>query len=198
MKKSLIAIALATTFLAGCGTSDVNTESQTEVTKTANNKAELGSFGIDLSARNEAIKPGDDFFMYASGTWYDNYEMPADKTRFGAFTALAERSEKQVKEIIDDIASRSDLNEEEQLIADFYQAYMDTDTINKLGITPIQGTLDQISAIKSTDDLTKVFGSAWLTGASSPIAGGMWFNRLDPNQYEMSIGASGLGLPDRS
>ncbi|WP_108945755.1 M13 family metallopeptidase [Shewanella halifaxensis] len=198
MKKSLIAIALATTFLAGCGTSDVNTESQTEVTKTANNKAELGSFGIDLSARNEAIKPGDDFFMYASGTWYDNYEMPADKTRFGAFTALAERSEKQVKEIIDDIASRSDLNEEEQLIADFYQAYMDTDTINKLGITPIQGTLDQISAIKSTDDLTKIFGSAWLTGASSPIAGGMWFNRLDPNQYEMSIGASGLGLPDRS
>ncbi|MCL1137895.1 M13 family metallopeptidase [Shewanella pneumatophori] len=198
MKKSLIAIALATTFLAGCGTSDVNTDTQTEVTKAANNKAELGSFGVDLSARNEAVKPGDDFFMYASGTWYDNYVMPADKTRFGAFTGLAERSEKQVKEIIDDIASRSDLNAEEQLIADFYQAYMDTDTINKLGITPIQGTLDQINAIKSTDDLTKVFGASWLTGASSPIAGGMWFNRLDPNQYEMSIGASGLGLPDRS
>ncbi|ABV88555.1 M13 family metallopeptidase [Shewanella pealeana] len=201
MKKSLIAIALATTFLGGCGASDVNTqakETKTEVTKTANTKAELGSFGVDLSARNEAVKPGDDFFMYASGTWYDNYVMPADKTRFGAFTGLAERSEKQVKEIIDDIASRSDLNAEEQLIADFYQSYMDTDTINKLGITPIQSTLDQISAIESTDDLTKVFGAAWLTGATSPIAGGMWFNRLDPNQYEMSIGASGLGLPDRS
>ncbi|WP_299808545.1 M13 family metallopeptidase [uncultured Shewanella sp.] len=201
MKKSLIAIALATTFLGGCGASDVNTqakETKTEVTKNANTKAELGSFGVDLSARNEAVKPGDDFFMYASGTWYDNYVMPADKTRFGAFTGLAERSEKQVKEIIDDIASRSDLNAEEQLIADFYQAYMDTDTINKLGITPIQGTLDQIGAIKSTDDLTKIFGQSWLTGASSPIGGGMWFNRLDPNQYEMSIGAGGLGLPDRS
>ncbi|GIU37364.1 M13 family metallopeptidase [Shewanella schlegeliana] len=201
MKKSLIAIALATTFLGGCGTSDVNTqtkETKTEVTKTANTKAELGSFGVDLSARNEAVKPGDDFFMYASGTWYDNYVMPADKTRFGAFTGLAERSEKQVKEIIDDIASRSDLNAEEQLIADFYQSYMDTDTINKLGITPIQDTLDQIKAVKNTDDLTKIFGQAWLTGASSPIAGGMWFNRLDPNQYEMSIGAGGLGLPARS
>ena len=198
MKKSLIAIALATTFLAGCGASDVNNEAKNEVTKVAATKAELGSFGVDLTARNEAVKPGDDFFMYASGTWYDNYVMPADKTRFGAFTGLAERSEKQVKEIIDDIASRSDLNAEEQLIADFYQAYMDTDTINKLGITPIQGTLDQINSIKSTDDLTKVFGASWLTGASSPIAGGMWFNRLDPNQYEMSIGASGLGLPDRS
>ncbi|MEZ9200740.1 M13 family metallopeptidase [Shewanella sp. 10N.286.54.B9] len=198
MKKSLIAIALATTFLGGCGASDVNETAATEVTKTTATKAELGSFGVDLSARNEAVKPGDDFFMYASGTWYDHYIMPADKTRYGAFTGLAERSEEQVKEIIDDIASRSDLNAEEQLIADFYKSYMDTDTINKLGITPIQGTLDQISAIKNTDDLTKVFGQAWLTGATSPISGGMWFNRLDPNQYEMSIGAGGLGLPDRS
>jgi putative endopeptidase len=204
MKKSLIAIALASTFLAGCGTSDTtnadikSTEVEKKVALASANKAELGSFGVDLTARNETVKPGDDFFMYASGTWYDNYIMPADKTRFGAFTGLAERSEEQVKAIIDDIASRSDLNAEEQLIADFYQAYMDTDTANKLGITPIQASLDQIAAIKSTDDLTKVFGSAWLTGATSPIAGGMWFNRLDPNQYEMSIGASGLGLPDRS
>ncbi|MEC4725090.1 M13 family metallopeptidase [Shewanella sp. D64] len=198
MKKSLIAIALASTFLAGCGTSDTKSEVEKKVAVASSNKAELGSFGVDLTARNQAVKPGDDFFMYASGTWYDNYVMPADKTRFGAFNALAERSEEQVKAIIDDIASRSDLNAEEQLIADFYQAYMDTETVNKLGITPIQTSLDQIAAIKSTDDLTKVFGGSWLSGASSPIAGGMWFNRLDPNQYEMSIGASGLGLPDRS
>ncbi|QLE86575.1 M13 family metallopeptidase [Shewanella sp. Scap07] len=196
MKKSLVAIALATSLLTACGTSEVNTNNTSATAPAA--KAELGSFGVDLTARNEAVKPGDDFFMYASGTWYDNYVMPADKTRFGAFTGLAERSEKQVKEIIDDIASRKDLNAEEQLIADFYNAYMDTDTINKQGIAPIKPTLEQISAIQNTDDLTKVFGQAWLTGAASPIAGGMWFNRLDPNQYQMSIGASGLGLPDRS
>ncbi|MBU2894477.1 M13 family metallopeptidase [Colwellia sp. D2M02] len=199
MKKSLIAIALATTFLGACGTSTTATDekksAKTEVTATA---AELGSFGVDLTARNEAIKPGDDFFMYASGTWYDNYVMPADKTRFGAFTGLAERSEEQVKEIIDDIVSRSDLNAQEQLIADFYNAYMDTETLNKLGLSPIQSTLDQIAAIKNTDDLTKVFGAAWLTSTKSPIGGGMWFNRLDPNKYEMSMGAGGLGLPDRS
>ncbi|WP_153912338.1 M13 family metallopeptidase [Shewanella sp. TC10] len=202
MKKTLLAIALASTFLSACGSSDVKvndtTKAEAPAAKVTSTHAELGDFGVDLTARNEAVKPGDDFFMYASGTWYDNFEMPADKTRYGAFTALGERSEKQVKEIIDDISSRSDLNAEEQLIADFYQSYMDTDTINKLGITPIQGTLDSITAVKNTDDLTKVFGNAWLTDAESPIYGGMWFNRLDPNQYELSIGAGGLGLPDRS
>lgn len=195
MKISLIAIALTAAFLTGCGNSEVkSTHSETVVAPSA----ELGSFGVDLSARNEKIKPGDDFFMYTSGTWYDNYEMPADKTRFGAFTALSERSEKQVKEIIDDITTRSDLNKDEQLVADFYQSYMDTETINALGITPIQPTLTQINAIKNTEDLTKVFGEAWLTGTTSPIGGYMWFNRLNPNQYELSVGAQGLGLPDRS
>jgi putative endopeptidase len=204
MKKSLIALALSSVFLVGCNNADVSNADvttaadKTETAKASSTTAELGSFGVDLSARNQAIKPGDDFFMYASGTWYDNFVMPADKTRFGAFSALAERSEDQVKAIIDDIASRSDLNGEEQLIADFYQSYMDIDTINKLGISPIQGTIDQINAISSRDDLTKVFGEAWLTGAASPLWGGMWFNRLNPDEYQMSMGAGGLGLPDRS
>ncbi|QOL25960.1 M13 family metallopeptidase [Thalassotalea sp. LPB0316] len=201
MKKSLIAVALGTALLAGCGEKQAQAPEvaqQKQTTASSAGKAELGSFGVDLAARNLAIKPGDDFFMYASGTWYDNFEMPADKTRYGAFTALAERSEKQVKEIIDDITSRKDLNAEEKMVADFYHAYMDVETINKKGISPIQPTLDEISAAKSVSDLTKIFGQAWLTGVSSPLSGGMWFNRLDPNKYEMSLGASGLGLPDRS
>lgn len=203
MKKSLIALSVASLMLGGCGNNTSNEiQAQTQEEKAAiqviPNNAELGSFGVDLSARNEAVKPGDEFFMYASGTWYDNFEMPADKTRYGAFTALAERSETQVKEIIDDVNSRSDLTADEQMVADFYKSYMDTETINKRGISPIQSTLDEITAVKNTDDLTQLFGAAWLKGTASPLSSGMWFNRLDPDKYELSISASGLGLPDRS
>jgi len=201
MKKSLIAAALAATFITGC--SEPQTTKTEQVAAVAEKpqvteQAELGTFGVDLTARNEAVKPGDDFFMYASGSWYDNYEMPADKTRYGAFSALAERSEDRVKEIIEDIAARENLNAEEQLVADFYNSYMDTETLNKLGITPIKPLLNDINSVASTDDLAKVFGQSWLTGVRAPIGGGMWFNRLDPNKYEMSLGAGGLGLPDRS
>lgn len=201
MKKSLIAAALAATFITGCSEPQTTkTEEQQPKVATAavTEKAELGSFGVDLTARNEAIKPGDDFFMYASGTWYDNYEMPADKTRYGAFSGLAERSEDDVKAIIEEIAARKDLNAEEKLVADFYNAYMDTETLNKLGVAPIKPLLSEISDIASTDDLAEMFGKSWLTGNKAPFGGGMWFNRLDPNKYEMSLGAGGLGLPDRS
>jgi len=201
MKKSLIAAALAATFITGCSepqTTKTDEQQPKIATATVAEKAELGSFGVDLTARNEAVKPGDDFFMYASGTWYDNYEMPADKTRYGAFSGLAERSEGDVKAIIEEIAARKDLNAEEKLVADFYNAYMDTETLNKLGVAPIKPLLSEISDIASTDDLAEMFGKSWLTGNKAPFGGGMWFNRLDPNKYEMSLGAGGLGLPDRS
>ncbi|MBG9993973.1 M13 family metallopeptidase [Pseudoalteromonas sp. NZS127_1] len=201
MKKSLIAAALAATFITGCSepqTTKTDEQQPKVATATVAEKAELGSFGVDLTARNEAVKPGDDFFMYASGTWYDNYEMPADKTRYGAFSGLAERSEGDVKAIIEEIAARKDLNAEEKLVADFYNAYMDTETLNKLGVAPIKPLLSEISDISSTDDLAEMFGKSWLTGNKAPFGGGMWFNRLDPNKYEMSLGAGGLGLPDRS
>ena len=201
MKKSLIAAALAATFITGCSEPQTTKtdEQQPKIATTAvTKKAELGSFGVDLTARNKAVKPGDDFFMYASGTWYDNYVMPADKTRYGAFSGLAERSEDDVKAIIEEIAARKDLNAEEKLVADFYNAYMDTETLNKLGVAPIKPLLSEISDIASTDDLAEMFGKSWLTGNKAPFGGGMWFNRLDPNKYEMSLGAGGLGLPDRS
>ncbi|WP_350635373.1 M13 family metallopeptidase [Pseudoalteromonas sp. GW168-MNA-CIBAN-0100] len=201
MKKSLIAAALAATFITGCSepqTTKTDEQQPKVATAAVTEKAELGSFGVDLTARNEAVKPGDDFFMYASGTWYDNYVMPADKTRYGAFSGLAERSEDDVKAIIEEIAARKDLNAEEKLVADFYNAYMDTETLNKLGVAPIKPLLSEISDISSTDDLAEMFGKSWLTGNKAPFGGGMWFNRLDPNKYEMSLGAGGLGLPDRS
>ncbi|MBE3673800.1 M13 family metallopeptidase [Pseudoalteromonas distincta] len=201
MKKSLIAAALAATFITGCSepqTTKTHEQQPKVATAAVTEKAELGSFGVDLTARDEAVKPGDDFFMYASGTWYDNYEMPADKTRYGAFSGLAERSEGNVKAIIEEIAARKDLNAEEKLVADFYNAYMDTETLNKLGVAPIKPLLSEISDIASTDDLAEMFGKSWLTGNKAPFGGGMWFNRLDPNKYEMSLGAGGLGLPDRS
>lgn len=199
MKYKILAAAVAVSLgLAGCSQPE-QTKEQTVVAddQHSQGQAELGSFGVDLSARNEAVKPGDDFFMYASGGWYDNYELPADKTRYGAFTALADRSEEQVKNIIDGLSEKTSLTEEEKLVHDFFQSYMDTETINEKGIGPLSDVLASFDNIENTTDLTRAFGNSWLVGSSAPIGGGMWYNRLDPNEYQMSVGVGGLGLPDR-
>jgi putative endopeptidase len=203
MNKTIISVAIASVFLLGA-CSKQSEQEQTDLaekTTTADivkGSAELGSFGVELDARDESVKPGDDFFKYAGGTWYKNFEMPSDKTRFGAFDKLAERSETQIKGLVEEISQGTDLDPEQQMIADFYAAYMDTDSANAKGISPISPILEKISNIDNKSSLTAAFGSAWLDGSISPISGGMWFNRLDPDQYQMSVGVSGLGLPDRS
>ncbi len=201
MRKSIVALAVVTSFaIAACSQQapeQVNTNEANSAVQVSE-KPELGSFGIDLTARDESIKPGDDFFMHASGTWYRNYEMPADKTSYGAFAALAERSEDRVKAIIEDVAQKSDLNLEESLIAKYYNAYMDVESINEKGISPIQPMLNDINAIENIADLTETFGKAWLINTNSPIGAYLGANRLDPDRYQVSIGVGGLGLPDRA
>ena len=202
MQKTIISVAVASIFLLGaCSKQDEQQTSMADKvasTEMVKGAPELGSFGVELDARDESVKPGDEFFEYAGGTWYKNFEMPSDKTRYGAFDKLAERSETQIKDLIKEISNSANLTPEQQLIADYYAAYMDTDAANAKGLSAIAPTLQKIAKINNKKSLAAAFGSAWIDGSKSPISGSMWFNRLDPNQYQMSVGASGLGLPDRS
>ncbi|AGH45623.1 putative peptidase M13 family protein [Paraglaciecola psychrophila 170] len=203
MNKTIISAAIASVFLLGACSkqgeqSQINMAEKTASADIQKGSAELGSFGVELDARDESIKPGDDFFKYAGGNWYKNFEIPSDKTRFGAFDKLAERSETQIKALVEEISKGTNLNPEQQMVADFYAAYMDTDAANAKGLAPITPILEKINNIENKQALTAAFGSAWLDGSTSPINGSMWFNRLDPDEYEMSVGVGGLGLPDRS
>ena len=69
-------------------------------------KPEIGDFGLDLTTRKLSVKPGDDFFAYASGTWYDTFVIPEDRSSYGSFAVLDELSQKRVREIIEEAAAQ--------------------------------------------------------------------------------------------
>lgn len=207
MKKLLLAsVAMTALCLTACGEKQEDHQADQQGSQGADKKVEkqamskgkpeLGSFGVDLAAMDKSVKPGDDFFMYAGGTWYKNYEMPADKTRYGAFNKLADRSNDRVKAIIDDLANSAEtLTGEAKMVADFYNAFMDVDTINAKGLTPLQPTLDKIKALATKSDLVKAFGQSWKDNTASPITYFMWTDRKDPDVYQMTVGAGGTSLP---
>lgn len=161
--------------------------------------AKLGGFGIDLSNRDESVKPGDDFNRYANGTWFDNYTLKDYETRYGSFNTLSDEAELQTRTIIEELLARKDVaaGSNEQKIRDAYTSYMDSKARDAAGIKPLQPILDRIDAIKSIDDLTAAFGRANLDGSSAPVGGGVTLDRKDPNRYLVSIGVGGLGLPDK-
>ena len=54
-----------------------------------------GSWGIDLSAMDKSVKPGDDFYMYVNGTWYKDAVIPPDRDSTGVFDTIEIRTENQ-------------------------------------------------------------------------------------------------------
>ena len=71
---------------------------------------QLGSFGVDLSARDASVKPGDDFNRYASGHWIDTYQLKDYETSYGSFNELRDRAEEQVHGLIEGLANGSIAN----------------------------------------------------------------------------------------
>jgi len=67
--------------------------------------AAIGDFGVDLAAGDHGVRPGDDFFAYANGKWYESFVIPADHSSFGPFNELEEISTEHVRSIIEAAAA---------------------------------------------------------------------------------------------
>ncbi len=164
----------------------------------ATNQPELGSFGIDLSNQDPSTRPGDDFFRYANGLWLDTFELPADRSNYGSFTVLSDRSDERVRSIIDDLSDMEPAaGTIEQKIADYFLSYMNTETLNERGIAPLQPGLNTLSGIDSREKLIHGFGRAQIDNTFSPFGFFVGADRSDPDRHQLNLSVGGLGLPDR-
>ena len=159
----------------------------------------LGSFGVDLGVRDLKVKPGDDFNRYASGQWLDSYQLKDYETNYGSFNALRDEAEAQVHAIIEELQQRKDLalGSEAQKVRDYYASYMDRAARDAAGIAPLKPVLDRIAAIDTKAELVAAFGNTDLDGTTAPVRFGVSLDRKDPDQYLVTVGLGGLGLPDR-
>jgi putative endopeptidase len=163
----------------------------------AKGKAEIGAWGFDLTAMDKNVKPGDDFFRYAGGTWMKNAQIPADRSRWGSFNILAAKSEADVKELVDDVSAKPQKpGSVEQKVADFYASYMDTKAIDAAGLKPFEADLARIAAIKTHEDVAAFVGTPGIPG-TLPVGWGIGLDEKNPDRYSLNVGQAGLGMPDR-
>ena len=101
------------------------------------------------------IRPQDDLFGHVNGRWLEDTEIPSDKSSWGAFIALADAAEQQVRDIITELADRpaDQLDADERKIGHLFASFMDTDTIAAKGLQPIEGLLDRARKLSDLTDL---------------------------------------------
>jgi predicted metalloendopeptidase len=158
-------------------------------------KASIGDFGLDLAAGRPDVRPGDDFFAYASGKWYDTFEIPADRASYGVFNTLDELARQRVREIIEHAAAAHPAaGSPEQKIGDYYASFLDEASIETKGLAPAQEDLKRIAQAASKRDIAALFGAR---GFASLLDIDLPPDLKNPDQYSVVISQGGLGLPDR-
>jgi predicted metalloendopeptidase len=194
MGASFVVLALT---LTGCdsGSADMSTKTATKA-KMADATPILGSFGISLENMDESVEPGDNFYEFVNGGWLASFDIPSDKSTYGAFTILRDKSEERVRGIIEAAAASKKPSADEKRIGDFYNAYLNTDRIEELGLKPVQNDLDRIRSARSHADILKLMADAKL-GLDSPVAPFVYIDFKQNDQYITYIAQSGLSLPNR-
>lgn len=197
MRKRLLTPWLVIVLLAGCAEKTSETEAAANAVDLELKDAApgIGAWGVDLSGRDLSVKPGDDFFRYASGAWLQAFELPADQTRYNSFTKLSLEAEGDIREIVEELAaSTGEPGSIEQKVGDYFNAWMDVAALNDMGAAPLKPHLEAIAGISSNEDLMRAFASIHY---SAPISISISINPLDPATYIVRVGQSGTGLPDR-
>ncbi len=158
-------------------------------------RPELGSWGVDLTARDTKVKPGDDFSAYANGTWLAHTEIAPDRTRAGAFITLADRAEADVRTIVEGIAANPQATPAERKVSDLYASWMDESAIDAAGAKPLALYLATIAAVRDQAGLMRLFASPDYASPTASV--GIRPDVDDPTHYAVAVRQGTLGMPSR-
>src|SRR5690606_28008411 len=153
---------------------------------------------IDKNNMDTTVRPGDDFFKYANGQWLNKTEIPGDKTRWGSFDELRQRTNEDVKNILDELLKgdyKAGTNEGN--VSAFFKSGMDTATIEKAGINPIKNLLDEIEGLGSNADILPLLAKQYKSGIQNVFGGYIFADEKDVNKNIFQFGQNGLGLPTK-
>ena len=153
-----------------------------------------GDWGYDKSAMDSSVKPGDDFWAYVNGTWDNRTQIAADRASAGPFVTLSDQSEKDVRDIVQQLGDNLNRDRLGQQIGDFYASFMDTDAIEAAGTAPLKPYLAEINGAKTRAQLLSLFIKP---GYASPVDVGIGPNFKNPDVYAVFAGQATLGMPSR-
>lgn len=156
-----------------------------------------------LEAMNATADPCDDFFQFACGGWVRKNPIPDSKSRYTQFDVLRDQLTATMKTILTAVSSTDDVQPVKQA-RELYQACMDTETIEGLGLKPLTDLLalfggwpmtlaswneTSFSWTEATAAARKLYGSSILLRVFT------YLDSMNTNTSAIYIDQSSLSLP---
>jgi len=162
-------------------------------------KTQYGKWGIDLTAMDRSVKPGDNFNLYASGAWLARTEIPADKPMASLRYVMSDVTEARLHELMEKAAAAAPAQPMtlEQKVGSYYKAFMDAERLETLGAAAIGPELTAIRAAQDRQDIAELMGRNNTDFYATIFNLGMDVDLKNTTRYAVYASQGGLGLPDR-
>jgi len=161
-------------------------------------KPQYGAWGFDQAGADSKVKPGDDFFRYANGSWLDRTPIPADKPAVSLRLAMTDLTEQRLHDLMEaavkDKASEATI---EGKVGAFYQSFMDQAHVDALGAKPIAPQLGAVKQATTRDAQAALMGRTNTDFEGSLFNLGTDVDLKDIQHYAIYLSQAGLGMPDR-
>jgi len=153
---------------------------------------------LNLSNLDHSVKPGTDFYRFATGGWSDANPIPDEFSRFGSFDKLRDENQRQIRELIVELgAIRHEKGSSAQKIGDLFRIGNDSAKLNAEGVKPLQSELKALQELKTRADIYKVMASIRKDGPSPFFGTYIGPDDKNSNAYLVQIAQGGLGMQER-
>ncbi|MHC5200958.1 M13 family metallopeptidase [Myroides sp. LJL119] len=185
-KKVLLASALVLGTLASCNGDKKQ-------------KQEQENHGITLEYMDTSVNPGDNFFNYVNGTWYDQTEIPDDRIRWGSFDELRQNTDKDALAILKQAAADNNLdpNSNQAKAVAIFKTYLDQQTRNQLGVEPLKPYLEQINALQNISQVNELINALADQGGLGLYSTYVSADAKNSNENVVYLSLGSVGLPDK-
>ncbi|WP_460823008.1 M13 family metallopeptidase [Lysobacter olei] len=154
------------------------------------NRLQIG----DLDTSKDACT---DFGGYVNGKWLAANTIPGDRTSWGAFEMLDERSQAIQRQLAEQAAAMKDANGVEKIVGDFWSTGMDAAKINGQGLAPLKSHLDAIATLDSKEKIADYLRTSAAKGENFLFGFGPEADFKDSKMNIAYAMQGGLGLPDK-
>ncbi len=154
---------------------------------------------LDPANMDTTVNPGDNFNLYANGTWLKNNPVPGTETRWGSFNILVENNYKNLHGLLDSVAAIKDAPQGSmtQKVGDFYRTGMDSAAINQKGITPLNDIIARINNLKDASGILNEVAIEQMEGIGQLFSFGISPDDKNVSKEICQFGQGGLGMPGR-
>ena len=149
---------------------------------------------LDMGHIDSSVRIQDDLYRYFNGQWLKTNVIPADRASDGAFIALRDLSEKQVRAIIESASGSS----EAQKISDLYSSFMAAEAIEEKGYSPIVKDLAMCDSIQTLRDFISTMSYLESKGLGGIFGSFIYADQMDASTNILYLAQGGISLPNES